>query len=407
LLRELKKKDWLSMLGLSENMIPKALILRGTRNLRNQYENYHTNFTDVINIKSPNNLLEDIFVGKLEGVSVAYASVYGSSMAADVVHVFGVLGTSLVLQTGCCGALADGIRMGDLFIATEAYRGEGASAYYNPEANIVKASFKADKLPLIQKVHDVTVHSGRIYTTSALFMEGKEQVEDWSNKGCTAVDMETAATFAVANYFRMGSAAILYVFDNPRYETDIVTSDNEKDKKRDLANKRMMELTFEIVKSYYSKKKCLRTAHRKKVRMGKITNIKFPADINWRSWIERWDKMQDYYIARRAERFDLMVRLIADTQETVSQVLDIGCGTGSLMLPILERFQESEVCGIDFDETLLLLAEKRLAEFNGRAHLIQADLRDQSWTKLVPAPIDAAVSATALRASATTRGRWQ
>lgn len=125
-------------------------------------------------------------------------------------------------------------------------------------------------------------------------------------------------------------------------------------------------------------------------------DIKLPADINWRSWIERWDKMQDYYIARRAERFDLMVRLIADTQETVSRVLDIGCGTGSLMLPILERFPESEVYGIDFDETLLLLAEKRLAEFNGRAHLIQADLRDQSWTKLVPAPIDAAVSATAL-----------
>ncbi len=130
--------------------------------------------------------------------------------------------------------------------------------------------------------------------------------------------------------------------------------------------------------------------------MGKVEGIKFPADINWRSWIERWDRMQDKYIPRREERFELMVRLITDTQETVSHVLDIGCGTGSLMLPILERFTEADVYGIDFDPTLLPLAEKRLAKFGGRAHLIHADLRDKSWTKFVPASIDAAVSATAL-----------
>ena len=231
-------------------MIPKMLILRGTRNLKRQYENYRGYFTDVIDIGSPNNLLEDVFVGKLEKVSVAYASVYGAPMAAEVVHVFGVLGTPLVLQTGCCGALAAGIRPGDLFVATEAYCGEGASSYYKTEGNIVKASFNANELSLIQDIHDVTVHSGRIYTTSALFMEGKEEVENWFNKGCAAVDMETSATFAVAKYFRMDRGAILYVFDNPRYEADIIMNDDEKDKRRDLADKRMMELTFEIAKAY-------------------------------------------------------------------------------------------------------------------------------------------------------------
>jgi len=91
-----------------------------------------------------------------------------------------------------------------------------------------------------------------------------------------------------------------------------------------------------------------------------------------------------------------MVGLIADTQQSVKLVLDIGCGTGSLMLPILKEFREAEVFGIDFDPTLLLLAEKRLAEFGNRVHLIQTDLRDESWLKLVPHPMDAAVSATAL-----------
>jgi SAM-dependent methyltransferase len=130
--------------------------------------------------------------------------------------------------------------------------------------------------------------------------------------------------------------------------------------------------------------------------LGKVPQIKLPVDVDCCYWIERWDSMQGRYILRRKERFALMVRLMGDTQEVVSRVLDIGCGTGSLMLPVLENFPKAEVYGIDFDPTLLALAEKRLAEFGGRARLVQMDLRDESWLKHVPNPMDAAVSATAL-----------
>lgn len=130
--------------------------------------------------------------------------------------------------------------------------------------------------------------------------------------------------------------------------------------------------------------------------MDKELSVKYSADIDWRGWIERWDRMQERYIACREERFELIVRLIADTEQSVRRVLDIGCGTGSLMLPVLEKFREAEVFGIDFDPTLLALAEKRLAKFGERVHLVQTDLRHQSWLKLLPAPIDAAISTTAL-----------
>jgi ubiquinone/menaquinone biosynthesis C-methylase UbiE len=130
--------------------------------------------------------------------------------------------------------------------------------------------------------------------------------------------------------------------------------------------------------------------------LGKVLQIKLPAGIDWRYWIERWDRMQDSYLPHRAERFALMVEMIAATQRSVTRVLDIGCGTGSLMLPVLEEFREAEVFGIDFDPTLLALAEKRLLEYGDRAHLIQADLRDESWLKLMPNPMEAALSATAL-----------
>ena len=124
--------------------------------------------------------------------------------------------------------------------------------------------------------------------------------------------------------------------------------------------------------------------------------INLPSDIDWPLWIDRWDQMQDWYISHRGKRFELMMDLIASTQEGARQILDLGCGTGSLMLAALEKFPEAHVFGIDFDPTLLPLAQKRLFEFGERVQLIQTDLRDNSWLKTVPREMNAVISATAL-----------
>jgi ubiquinone/menaquinone biosynthesis C-methylase UbiE len=118
--------------------------------------------------------------------------------------------------------------------------------------------------------------------------------------------------------------------------------------------------------------------------------------VDWQIWIKRWDRMQDRYIPARKERFEVILRLIADTQRKVSKVLDVGCGTGSLMLFILKAFPTAEVWGVDFDPMLLALAEKRLAKFGGQARLVRADMRKRSWLGFLPAPFDAVVSATTL-----------
>jgi SAM-dependent methyltransferase len=125
-------------------------------------------------------------------------------------------------------------------------------------------------------------------------------------------------------------------------------------------------------------------------------DIQFPTHIDWRTWLGRWDRMQDRYIPARKERFSVITQLIADTQKKVAMVLDVGCGTGSLMLPILKAFPIAEVWGVDFDATLLALAKKRLAKFGKRAKPVEADLRKQNWFKSVPASFDAIVSATTL-----------
>ena len=146
-------------------------------------------------------------IGRYKNIDVGYASVYGDAMASEVTHLFGVLGTSLVIQTGCCGALTDSLQAGDIVCATSAYCGEGAAQYYLPQTQEINAS-----LELVDEIPASTAHKGRIWTTSALLAEGKAEIQDWLHRGYIAVDMETASTFAVAEYFGVQRLIVVVCF---------------------------------------------------------------------------------------------------------------------------------------------------------------------------------------------------
>jgi uridine phosphorylase len=247
MLNELTKKDWLSMLGLTEDQIPQALILRGTRNLKEQYKHHRQLFENVSDLTTPNGVLEDIFIGELEGRKVGYASVYGAPMACEVVHAFGALGTKLVVQTGCCGGLDPTMKPGDLVVVGDVVCGEGASMYYSDKSVIEAHTEK----PQLEPTTNWVVHYGRLYTTSALFAQSRELLDDWHEHGCIAADMETAATFAVAEHFEMQRASLLYVFDCPRADTHVMSEDAELDQRRSEANDFMIQKVFELIKKTF------------------------------------------------------------------------------------------------------------------------------------------------------------
>lgn len=120
-----------------------------------------------------------------------------------------------------------------------------------------------------------------------------------------------------------------------------------------------------------------------------------PSD--WPIWIDRWERMQERYLAARAERFAIIARLIRATQGQAPLVLDLGCGTGSVMAALLSAIPGASAVGVDLDPTLLALAEKRLAPFGARAQVVRADVRQGGWVGVHSAgKIHAIVSATAL-----------
>jgi uridine phosphorylase len=245
-LKELGRADWLRILNIPEARIPAVLILRGTRNLQSQYEAARGFFTDVLDVGAPNGIVEHVFVGNLAGRPVGFACVYGAPMASEIVHIFGSLGTRAVIQTGNCGGLADELSAGDLFVPSEAYCGEGAARYYKSDGQRVAAFPAPASLKSFARYGVENFQTGRIYTTAALFAEGEADIERWHQQGFSAVDMETATTFAVAEYFGMDRAAVLYVFDNPRRREHILLTDVEKDAKRKLANQAARELAFAL-----------------------------------------------------------------------------------------------------------------------------------------------------------------
>jgi purine-nucleoside phosphorylase len=246
LLKELTRSDWLKALNVPEARVPAVLILRGTRNLRTQYQAALPYFANVLEVGSPNGLFEDVLIGEVRGCSVGFACVYGAGMASEIVHVFGVLGTRAVIQTGNCGALAEDFHAGDLFLAERAFCGEGAAQYYKTDGPWVSASAELLQSNALRRVPATERRLGAIYTTAALLAEGMDDLDRWAGQGMAAVDMETATTYDVAEHFGMERVAILYAFDNPRRRDHLLLTDGEKDARRSIANVRMRELALAL-----------------------------------------------------------------------------------------------------------------------------------------------------------------
>jgi ubiquinone/menaquinone biosynthesis C-methylase UbiE len=116
--------------------------------------------------------------------------------------------------------------------------------------------------------------------------------------------------------------------------------------------------------------------------------------IDWQNWIERYDKMQRRYLVKRSERFDIIAGLIKAVCPNPRLIVDLGCGTGSLSIRLLEEFDSAKLYAVDLDPTILLLAEHRLKHFKNRVQIIQADAGKMDWGQYIGA--DAVVSATAL-----------
>jgi SAM-dependent methyltransferase len=119
--------------------------------------------------------------------------------------------------------------------------------------------------------------------------------------------------------------------------------------------------------------------------------------IDWRSWLDRWDRQQTRYLPHREERFAAMFDAVEALLPPDFVARDLGCGPGSLSQRLLARFPQARVIAVDQDPVLLAMGQGALGDMAGRLRWVDANLGDLAWREHIGIEsVDMALSTTAL-----------
>ena len=204
----LTKQQWMDYLRLREHALPEGLIVLGRWGVGSAV----ATFGELAGRVTPIAHLENVVLAQSGGRQIALAVVYGAPMAADVCHVFCTLGIRLVVQLGWCGGLQSDFKYNELLVPTAVAGRDGVSRRYS--------SSTAQSTPHLQQAlvdqcaaRGFPHRAGTLVSTTNLAAESPRMVARWSQEGFTGVDLETAATFAVATKFGREHAALLSMAD--------------------------------------------------------------------------------------------------------------------------------------------------------------------------------------------------
>ena len=157
-----------------------------------------------------------------DGRRYAIEVAFGAAMAGNIVHLWCGAGVPTVVQLGWFGALQPGSTAGDVLVPTHAAREEGVSDWYLAKGILADASPELAGA-IAERLHALPggVLEGPIFTTPSMLAESREVIADWGRHGWQGVDMETAATFAVARHFGAERAAALILVDDLVSESNL------------------------------------------------------------------------------------------------------------------------------------------------------------------------------------------
>jgi trans-aconitate methyltransferase len=122
-----------------------------------------------------------------------------------------------------------------------------------------------------------------------------------------------------------------------------------------------------------------------------------PAQVDWQSWLQRWDIQQTGYLSDREARFKAMLDVLDALLPETFVALDLACGPGAISQRLLARFPQARCVAVDLDPVLLTMGQNVLGIMEGRLRWVTADLMTTEWIiELGEAQFDAVLSTTAL-----------
>lgn len=214
--RELQPADHQRMLALSADELPDVVLLLGVLDVHEGAKRFAGYLEDAQFSRSQATVGGlPYYLGTHGGVRVALSACFGGPMAAVFAHTWCGAGVSTVVQLGWYGALQPGTQLGDVVVPRHAERQDGASDWYLAKGILADATPSlANAISARLRAQDIPVNEHAIFSTPALLAESREVIADWSRHGWHGVDMETAATFAVAKSLGVRRAAALLRIDD-------------------------------------------------------------------------------------------------------------------------------------------------------------------------------------------------
>lgn len=135
----------------------------------------------------------------------------GAPLAAGFLEEIIALGVTRFIVTGGCGVLDHGIAAGHPVVVTSAVRDEGTSYHYLPPSREVIASPHASAvLEAVLKERGLEYRTGKTWTTDAIYRETARRRDRRVAEGCSIVEMEAAALFAVAQFRDVTLGQLVY-----------------------------------------------------------------------------------------------------------------------------------------------------------------------------------------------------
>ncbi|HUT02405.1 MAG TPA: hypothetical protein VM163_00745 [bacterium] len=187
-----------------------------------------------------------------------FVSVVESGIGAPSVELVGNLvckgGAKVLLRVDFCGALSPDVAVGDIFIASAARSFDQVARHYYGQAQVpadsgLLALFTERLRPMAQRA-GIPLHVGQVCTVDLFFAQTDEMLRKWAESG-EAVDMETAAVYAIAKSYNVAALAVMVVTDNKLLGHLPYSADAEKLKKivagHGLLTRAVREMTPSLV----------------------------------------------------------------------------------------------------------------------------------------------------------------
>ena len=140
----------------------------------------------------------------------------GCMPVAIAIEELNHLGVKEVIKIACCPAIQKETKVGTLFAASGAVRGEFASREY------IDVSYPAvADMELLARILKVSVSQVGIFRShDCVSLEtpwavgGPERIEKWTNLGVDVIDSETSAMFVVASILGVKTASLAMITEN-------------------------------------------------------------------------------------------------------------------------------------------------------------------------------------------------